>query len=150
MTSKWAFSDRLAICHMSGCITYEEFLEMKETFFERCAPDMIVDFSEADLSCLSNDEIRSILSKVVDSKPDCVKKRIEQNGFSIWIGGNDLGYGLGRMIEIYAEIMDYHCPVYAVKTAEDAIKILSRTIERRMLRILGIDEREGENGNHCK
>lgn len=136
MASSWAQSGRLTVAKISGRITADEFFDIVFKFFKSCTPDMVIDLSEADLCSLSSADLKWALEHSTDRNPDCPKKRAEAGGIGIWIGGEDLQYGLGRMIEVFAEMLEYHVPIYVVRTPEEALKILAVGIGRRMKRIL--------------
>lgn len=136
MEISWAQSDRLTAAKITGHVSADEFFVIAQEFFRACTPDMIVDLSGADLCDISVEDLRWILERSADKYPDCPKKRAEANGVGIWIGGDDLQYGLGRVIETYAEIIEYHVPIYAVRSRDEAIQILAAVIDRRMKRIL--------------
>jgi hypothetical protein len=144
MAAIWASSNRLTICRMEGSILFEELREAKIKLFEKCTPDMMWDFSKADLSGVSNDELRSILQIALTLFPDCMEERKRRKGITIWIGSNDLEFGLGRMLETHAEMMERPIPFCVVRTPQDALQFLAHVLDYRMRRVLGMVEEEEE------
>lgn len=106
---------------IKGLVSAEELIDTMKAFYAKSTTlNVLLDLTEADLSKISTDELRRIISEVrmyADAR---------QGGKTALVFYTDLEYGLGRMVEAFAEIenMPYEFRSYrSMEKAEEWLGI---------------------------
>ena len=105
----------LTIVTCAGQITAKEIMETIESFYAN-SPSLSVmwDFTEADLSRLTADEVRMVASDV---------KRLahsREGGKTAIVSPSELSYGMVRMYQAFAEIYEQTAVVEAFRSRLEA------------------------------
>jgi hypothetical protein len=105
----------LAIQTCVGTISVDDILQAAKALHEGGAPkNCIWDFREADVAEMQTDHVESLARTIKQVIPD------EAAGKTAIVVGGDLGFGLGRVYEAYAGIVNQPEDIMVFRTIEDA------------------------------
>ena len=110
----------LTIYTCRGQISVDEIKKKVKSFYEDApSQNVIWDFTEADLSSITADEIRALASGV--------KKlaHSREGGKTAIVAPEDISYGFGRMYQIFAEIYAQIADIQVFRSRSEAERWLS-------------------------
>lgn len=100
---------------VTGRITAEELIEAIGEFYrQEYTAKLIWDIREADLTALSTEQLRKVLSFAQSLG------HLRKNGKTAIVVAGNLAFGLGRMYEILCEIDRHPVPLKVVKNMDEA------------------------------
>lgn len=110
---------QLTKVNISGKVTVDQITSFLENYYTQDPTLLLLwDFSEADVSELSSEALRTILS--VASKYIELRKK----GKTALVLPSDYAFGMGRMYESFAEVYEHPAEHRAFRTAEEAMRWL--------------------------
>jgi hypothetical protein len=100
----------------AGKVTGEQIIHAQEEFYSK-APMffLLADFTQADLSVLTTDDLRTILSGAEKNG------HVRKGGKTAVVVSGDLAFGMARMYEIMAEIQDLPFSVRSFRGQDEAL-----------------------------
>jgi hypothetical protein len=111
----------LSTYFFAGEVTVEQIISAQEEFYSK-APMLflLVDFTQADLSVLTSNDLRTILSGAEKNG------HVRKGGKTAVVASGNLAFGMARMYEIMAEIQDLPFFVRAFRAQDEALTWLSK------------------------
>jgi hypothetical protein len=105
----------------TGEVTVEQIISAQEEFYYKTPMlFLLVDFTQADLSVLTSNDLRAILSGAGKNG------HLRKGGKTAVVASWNLAFGMARMYEIMAEIQDLPFIVRAFRTQDEALIWLSK------------------------
>jgi putative salt-induced outer membrane protein YdiY len=102
---------------VSGNLTSQKLLDKLETYYQGRPTQLILwDFMNATWSGITTDELKDIIRKA--------KKYSRKGGKTAFVFSRDADFGIGRMVEAYAEIEGYDYEFGNFRDRKDAEKWL--------------------------
>jgi hypothetical protein len=103
-----------------GEVSVEQIISAQEEFYSK-APMLflLVDFTQADLSVLTSNDLRTILSEAEKNG------HVRKGGKTAVVASGDLAFGMARMYAIMSEIQDLSFSVKAFRSHDEALMWLS-------------------------
>jgi hypothetical protein len=106
---------KLAVHTCVGKITVDDIVQETEALREAGAPkNSLWDLREADLTEISTEDIESLARMMKETLPD------ELSGKTAIVVTGDLGFGLGRAYEAYADVTKQPEDIMVFRTIEEA------------------------------
>ncbi len=111
------YKNDLTINIISGELTLQEILDQFERYYEgETTKQILCDLTNADWSKIPSDEFRQAITKL--------KKYSRKGGKTALQFSNDTDFGIGRMIEVFADIEKYDFEFRSFRNRKDADKWL--------------------------
>ena len=106
-----------AILTVSGVFTYEDVIQALKDFYEGdVTPNMVWDFTDADLSEMTSEHLRLIVEFAVS------KARLRKKGRTAFVATKDFEFGIARMFDTFAEMGKHTIPTYTFRDMDKAIE----------------------------
>lgn len=107
---------KTTILVVAGTVVAEELVEAFKDFYrQEFTPNLVWDATHADLTELSTDQLRQIFSIAKDFS------HLRQSGKTAIVVAGSLGFGMGRMYEIFCELDNHPIPLRVFKSREEAM-----------------------------
>jgi len=107
----------LTVHTVSGNLTSQEIQDKLEIYYQGRPTQLILwDFMNATWSGITTDELQELVRKA--------KKYSREGGKTAFVLSTDIDFGIGRMIETYAELEKYDYEFYNFRNRRDAEKWL--------------------------
>ena len=107
----------LTVHTVSGDLTSQEILDKLETYYQGRPTQLILwDFINTTWSGITNEELQELVRKA--------KKHSRKGGKTAFVLSTNIDFGIGRMIETYAEIERYDYEFCNFRDRKDAEKWL--------------------------
>ncbi len=107
----------LTVNIISGELTIQEILDKFENYYEgETTKQILCDFTNADWSNIPSHEFRNGISKL--------KKFSRKGGKTALVFAKDVDFGIGRMVEVFADIEEYDFKFKSFMDKEDAYEWL--------------------------
>jgi hypothetical protein len=105
----------------TGEVTAEQIISAQEEFYSKTPMlFLLVDFTQADLSVLISNDLRTILYGAEKNG------HVRKGGKTAVVASGNLSFGMARMYEIMTEIQDLPFFVRAFKAKDEALMWLSK------------------------
>lgn len=112
----------LTILSVNGVLTCDEVLHALDDFYEHdVTPYLMWDFTEADVSGITQNDMERIISAVKSNTP------LRKNGRTAFVAHHDLSFGLSRMYQMLSEVSEHPIPPIVFRDRDSAIAWLKST-----------------------
>lgn len=110
----------LTILTVNGALTCEEIIHAMEDYFKNdVTPYLLWDFTDADLSKITEKNMRQIIALAKSNA------HLRKNGKTAIVAPRDLTFGLSRMYEMLSELNKHPIQHYVFKDINGAIAWLN-------------------------
>lgn len=100
---------------VAGIVAAEELIEaFKDFYHQGFTPNLVWDATRADLTELSTDQLRQIFSIAKEFS------HLRKSGKTAIVVAGSLGFGMGRMYEIFCELDNHPIPLRVFKAMAEA------------------------------